>query len=69
MGGDPVQTAVLRAGVKGPRYELVKIVMAPHAPVVEIYHCCIGLTQVTRDANSIHESPRSEKRLPSDEEQ
>jgi hypothetical protein len=47
----------------------VKIVMTPHAPVVEIYHCCIGLTQVTRDANSIHESPRSEKRLPSDEEQ
>jgi hypothetical protein len=69
MGGDPVQTAVLRAGVNGPRYELVKIVMTPHAPVVEIYHCCIGLTQVTRDANSIHESPRSEKRLPSDEEQ
>jgi hypothetical protein len=44
MGGDPVQTAVLRAGVNGPRYELVKIVMVPHAPVVEIYHCCIGLS-------------------------
>jgi len=44
MGGDPVQTALLRAGVNGPRYELVKIVIAPHAPVVEIYHCCIGLT-------------------------
>ena len=44
MGGDPVQTALLRAGVRGPRYELVKTVMVPHAPVVEIYHCCIGLT-------------------------
>ena len=42
MGGDPVQTALLRAGVKGPRYELVKIVAVPNAPVVEIYHCCIG---------------------------
>jgi len=45
MGGDPVQTALLRAGVNGPRYELVKIVMVPHAPVVEIYHCCIGLKE------------------------
>ena len=68
MGGDPVQTALLRAGVKGPRYELVKIIMAPHAPVVEIYHCCIGLVQVDQDANSVHESARGEKRLPADEE-
>lgn len=44
MGGDPVQTALLRAGARGPRYELVKIVAVPHAPVIEIYHCCIGLT-------------------------
>ena len=69
MGGDPVQTAVLRAGVNGPRYELVKIVAVPHAPVIEIYHCCIGLTQVNPDANSIHESAWSEKRLPADAEQ
>jgi hypothetical protein len=48
MGGDPVQTALLRAGVNGPRYELVKIVMAPHAPVLEIYHCCIGMTEPRR---------------------
>jgi hypothetical protein len=68
MGGDPVQTALLRAGVKGPRYELVKIVMAPHAPVVEIYHCCIGLTPLDNDANSIHESAWSEKRLPANDE-
>jgi len=72
MGGDPVQTALLRAGVKGPRYELVKIVMTPHAPVVEIYHCCIGLTPLNtpsnNDANSIHQSARSEERLPADEE-
>jgi len=51
MGGDPVQTPLLRAGVKGPRYELVKIVMAPHAPVLEIYRCCIGLTGVERQAS------------------
>jgi hypothetical protein len=71
LGGDPVQSALLRAGVRGPRYELVKIVMTPHAPVVEIYHCCIGLTPVTtpnNDANSVHESARSEERLPADEE-
>jgi hypothetical protein len=68
MGGDPVQTALLRAGVRGPRYELVKIIMAPHAPVVEIYHCCIGLTPVNHDANSVHESAWSEERLPADQE-
>jgi hypothetical protein len=68
MGGDPVQTALLRAGAKGPRYELVKIVMAPHAPVVEIYHCCIGLTPVNQDANSVYESARGEERFPADEE-
>jgi hypothetical protein len=68
MGGDPVQTALLRAGVNGPRYELVKIVMVPHAPVLEIYHCCIGLTPLNRDENSVHESARSEERLPADEE-
>jgi hypothetical protein len=68
MGGDPVQSALLRAGVNGPRYELVKTVMAPHAPVVEIYHCCIGLTPLNPYANSVHESARSEERLPADEE-
>jgi len=68
MGGDSVQSALLRAGAKGPRYELVKIVMAPHAPVVEIYHCCIGLTPLNHDANSVHESAWSEKRLPADAE-
>ena len=69
MGGDPVQTAVLRAGLRGPRYELVKIIMAPRAPVVEIYHCCIGLTRVDQNANTIHQSARSQERLPADEEQ
>jgi hypothetical protein len=67
-GGDPVQTALLRAGLKGPRYELVKTIVVPHAPVVEIYHCCIGLTPLTDDANSIHESAWREERLPADEE-
>jgi hypothetical protein len=71
MGGDPVQTALLRAGVNGPRYELVKIVITPHAPVVEIYHCCIGrapLNPLNNDADSIHQSAWSEERLPADEE-
>jgi len=51
MGGDPVQTAIVRVGARGPRYELMKIVMVPRAPVVEIYHCCIGLTPLTHDRN------------------
>ena len=68
MGGDPVQTALLRAGAHGPRYELVKIVAVPHAPVIEIYHCCIGLTPPQRDADSLHQSSRSPERLPPDEE-
>ncbi len=67
-GGDPVQSAILRAGVNGPRYQLVKTVMAPRAPVIEIYHCCIGLTQpVGPYANPVHQSARREKRLPADE--
>ena len=41
--GDPVQSALLSARLKGPRYELVKIVTVPGAPVVEIYHCCMGI--------------------------
>ncbi len=40
--GDPVQATLLRAGISGPRYQLVKIVTVPGAPAVEIYHCCIG---------------------------
>jgi len=67
-GGDPVQTAVLRTGVDGPRYELVKTIKTPGAPAVEIYHCCIGLAQLKNDANSVHESAWSEERLPADEE-
>ena len=63
-----VAEALWRAGVKGPRYELVKIVMVPHAPVVEIYHCCIGLTVLDNDEDSIHKSARSEERLPADDE-
>jgi len=68
QGGDPVQSAILRAGAHGPRYELVKIVSVPHAPVIEIYHCCIGLTPLTPNADSIHQSARSEKRFPADKE-
>jgi hypothetical protein len=67
-GGDPVQTALLRAGVKGPRYELVRTITVPGAPAVEIYHCCIGLTPPNDNANSLHEGTRSEERFPADEE-
>jgi hypothetical protein len=67
-GGDPVQTALVRAGAHGPRYELVKIIAVPGAPVLEIYHCCIGWTPLNQDANSLHESSWSEKRFPADEE-
>ena len=35
--GDPVQTAVDAARLHGPRYELVKEIMIPGAPVVQIY--------------------------------
>ena len=69
MGGDPVQTALVRAGAKGPRYELVKTIIVPRAPVVEIYHCCIGLTTLNHDADSLHEGSWSQERLPADEEQ
>lgn len=68
QGGDPVQTALVRAGAKGPRYELVKTVIVPRAPVVEIYHCCIGLTPLNKNADSVHESAWSKERLPPDEE-
>ena len=63
MGGDRVQTALLRAGANGPRYELVKTITVPGAPAVEIYHCCIGLMPLHDNADSIHESARSEERF------
>jgi len=63
MGGDPVQTALVRAGARGPRYELMKTVVVPRAPVIEIYRCCIGLTPLTKGAGV-----PSEERLPDDEE-
>ncbi len=67
-GGDPVQTALLRAGLNGPRYELVRSIAVPNAPVIEIYHCCIGLTALNHDANPVHESSWSTERFPVDEE-
>jgi Dolichyl-phosphate-mannose-protein mannosyltransferase len=68
-GGDPVQSALLRVGADGPRYELMKTITVAGAPAVEIYHCCIGLTPLTNDANSVYESARSEERLPADDEE
>lgn len=37
VGGDPVQTAINRAYLRGPRYTLQKIIVVKGAPVVEIY--------------------------------
>jgi hypothetical protein len=37
IGGDPVQTALNRAYLRGPRYTLQKIIVVKGAPVVEIY--------------------------------
>jgi Dolichyl-phosphate-mannose-protein mannosyltransferase len=65
-GGGPVQTALLRAGAHGPRYELMKRILVPGAPAIEIYHCCIGLTPLIQDDHSLHQSARSQKRLPAD---
>jgi hypothetical protein len=64
--GDPVQAALSRAALKGPRYALVKVITVTGAPPVEIYHCCIGLTPLPDDANSLHQSARREERLSAD---
>jgi hypothetical protein len=69
IGGDPVQTALWRAGAHGPRYELAKTIIVPGAPAVEIYHCCIGLTPLNHDDDSLHQVPWSQERLPPDEDQ
>ena len=37
LGGDPVQPAINRAFLRGPRYTLQKTIMVKGAPVVEIY--------------------------------
>jgi hypothetical protein len=37
LGGDPVQSAINRAFLRGPRYTLQKTIMVKGAPVIEIY--------------------------------
>ena len=37
MGGDPVQSTINRAFLRGPRYVLQKTIMVKGAPVIEIY--------------------------------
>jgi len=69
IGGDPVQSALLRAGAHGPRYERVRTILVPGAPAVEIYHCCIGLTPLNRDEDSVHQGTRSEERFPADKDE
>ena len=36
-GGDPVQSAINRAELSGPRYTLQKTIVVKNAPVIEIY--------------------------------
>jgi hypothetical protein len=37
MGGDAVQTAIDKARLRGPRYELKRRIIVKGAPVIEIY--------------------------------
>jgi hypothetical protein len=37
VAGDPVQSAILRAGLRGPRYTLETSILVKNAPVIEIY--------------------------------
>jgi len=37
FGGDPVQSAINRAFLRGPRYTLQKTIMVKGSPVMEIY--------------------------------
>ena len=37
MGGDPVQSAINRAALRGPRYTLQKTIVVKGAPVIEVY--------------------------------
>jgi hypothetical protein len=38
FSGDAIATAILRGAKRGPRYELVAMIIVKGAPVVEIYH-------------------------------
>jgi hypothetical protein len=53
MGGDPVQTAINRAGRTGPHYHLVRRIVVKNAPVIEIYRR--GLPE-NFYANPVHKS-------------
>jgi hypothetical protein len=58
-GGDLVQGILDRERLYGPRYDLEQRIMVKGAPVVEIYHKVYE--------NPIHETARSEERLPADD--
>jgi len=55
MGGDPVQSAILRAGRRGPYFHLVKTIIVKGAPVIEIYR---RSTFRKPDANSVYQGTR-----------
>jgi hypothetical protein len=63
MGGDRAQTAINRAGRRGPYYTLVRRIAVAKAPVIEIYRRQLPASFY---ANQIHQSPRSEERFPAD---
>ncbi len=54
-GGDPVQSAILRAGKRGPFFDRVETIIVKGAPVIEIYR---RRTLRKPDANSVYESTR-----------
>src|SRR6185312_3191157 len=46
MGGDPAQTVIDQAGLRGPRYDLVRRITVKGAPAIEIYKRQIERTLV-----------------------
>jgi len=52
-GGDEIQTALLRIGFAGPRYELMHRVTVKGEPVLEIYRRAPDPLPVTDDENSV----------------
>jgi hypothetical protein len=55
MGGDPVQSAILRSGRRGPDFKLEKTIIVKGAPVIEIYR---RSTFRKPDANSVYQGTR-----------
>jgi len=63
MGGDPAQTVIDQAGLRGPRYDLVRRITVKGAPAIEIYKRQIERTLVDEhsDEDPIHKAARREE--------